>query len=128
DLPPGPAPGPPLLFPWLIRAWRLIRGTMMHPINRQALFHHDLPASRCTMRRSCILAHTGIAASRPSPVTPAPAKRLAAYISESLVRTGNARPPGPNPAASRSNLRRPGGGAAQVAEQRGRVVGAGRRL
>jgi nucleoside-diphosphate-sugar epimerase len=25
-----------------IRAWRWIRGTIVHPINRQAFFHHDL--------------------------------------------------------------------------------------
>src|SRR2546429_3065911 len=26
---------------WLIRAWRLFGGTMVHPIHRQARFHHD---------------------------------------------------------------------------------------
>jgi simple sugar transport system permease protein len=29
-------------FAWLIRAWRLIGGSIVHSINRQALFHHDL--------------------------------------------------------------------------------------
>ena len=34
-------------FSWLIRAWRLIRCTIVHRINRQALFHQDLFASCC---------------------------------------------------------------------------------
>src|SRR6266567_3827406 len=57
-----------LTFPWWIRAWWLIRGTMVHQNHPKARIHHDNSSGRHPTVRSGISVHIGnIVADQPAP-------------------------------------------------------------